>query len=333
MKIKAIFFLFWLSLGGLLWGQVVNPFEIQDRLGKEQPATDSAAVSGDSQRAGQDAPKPEIAVEATGQQGIQTPLGQNDNPFEIDRSGEKTGIKEKVVKPSPKEAKENLKDDKDVPLAKNPPSPSGNYLFWIILFGFIILAAVLSLDRWQLSRYFRAIFNYNLANSLMRESTGFQMILTALLYLLFLTSFSFYILLVIRHFGGEANIRLYLICLGGVTATYLVRHMALHIMHLFFPTLKEAIQFSFSVASFNVVLGITLLLPNLLLAYGTKPVALVGLIAGAVLTLGLYLLRSMRGLLISFNYLIDNTFHFFLYLCAFEIAPLLVMYKVLTDLV
>jgi hypothetical protein len=70
---------------------------------------------------------------------------------------------------------------------------------------------------------------------------------------------------------------------------------------------------------------------NLLIAYapeGFTPL----LINGTLFILALfYVLRSLRGAFIANNYLLYYKFHFLLYLCTVEIAPALVLIKIISN--
>jgi hypothetical protein len=72
------------------------------------------------------------------------------------------------------------------------------------------------------------------------------------------------------------------------------------------------------------------LLPFLiLLAFTSKPVYDVAFTGSLCLVAGLFCYRMILTFAAIRNQVKVNPFHFFLYLCAFEIAPLLLIYKAL----
>ena len=83
---------------------------------------------------------------------------------------------------------------------------------------------------------------------------------------------------------------------------------------------------------FNIFLGICLIPLNFILAFG--PSDFHGIMIGFSLTLGLIivLLRTFRGVFIVSEYLVDRIFQIFIYLCAFEIAPMLILIKSVMNL-
>jgi len=98
-----------------------------------------------------------------------------------------------------------------------------------------------------------------------------------------------------------------------------------------FPVEKEAASYSFTMIAFGILLSLFLVAVNVFVAYG--PAHLIQTtIYMAFGVIGLvYAFRSLRGLIIANNFLAANKFHFFLYLCAVEIAPVLVLVKLVRD--
>jgi hypothetical protein len=335
-RIHIIIFCFITGLSQSLPGQ--NPFEIKDRI-----RTDSAQILNGTPAegipsSGENTARENNRVLLSPENGKQVTdmAGDSQNPFEVDRNrSQGTGEKAKAEEPRPVQIKkkETAPETAAPPSLVEPPEKGGNFLFWVILFAFLILAVGLSLDRWFISKLFRGIFNYNLSNTLMREMTGFRFILLGILYLLFLVSASLFVFLIFRYYTGKGSATLLLYSFGFVGGMYLIRHLALHLFHLIFPSVGETLIFSYSIVSFNIVAGILLLIPVLLVGYSPEPIVTIALYTGIALLILLFLLRSFRGMLISFDYINNYPIHFFLYLCAFEIIPLMVVYKLLTDFV
>jgi len=337
MNIKRVYIFIFCLLSALPAStQVQNPFEIKSRI---QADTSEVQVTED-QRSDNILP---VAAENTTPQSsssISEPsqpseeaveeINDQQNPFEIKapKATQKKGHQEIII--NKREAEKSLID---IPKELSDSSKQDNFLFWVILFGFLILAVGLSLDRWFITKLFKGILNYNLSNTMMREMTGFKTILLALLYLLFIVAASLFSFLLFRHFTGQ-NSSIYLIySFAFIAAIYLVRHIGMHLLNIIFPGVPEAVHYSYSIVTFNVVGGILLLIPVLLMAYSSSTVALIAMFLGLFIIGILYLLRSFRGLLIAFRFLNNNPIHFFLYLCAFEIVPMLVIYKLLSDFV
>ena len=83
----------------------------------------------------------------------------------------------------------------------------------------------------------------------------------------------------------------------------------------------------FVVFLINKVLGILLLPFILMLAFSKPAYYTIAFGGAAILTILLFLYRYLFSLTSVRNKLHISSFHFFLYLCAFEILPLLILYK------
>ncbi len=107
------------------------------------------------------------------------------------------------------------------------------------------------------------------------------------------------------------------------------KHIALNVIAYIFPIQKEVRQYSFMIMIFNIVLGVALAPVNLIVAYST-PTTLSSLILVLFTLIGLfYLFRHLRGIMIANKYLVFHKFHFLLYICTVEIAPMMVLLKLI----
>jgi hypothetical protein len=111
------------------------------------------------------------------------------------------------------------------------------------------------------------------------------------------------------------------------TSLYTVKYICLTIAGYVFNT-KDLVQtYIFVVFMINKVLGV-LFIPFILILAFAKPLLHIYAIFGAsFLLILLVLYRYLFSLTSVRNKLHISSFHFFLYLCAFEILPLLILYK------
>ncbi len=246
---------------------------------------------------------------------VQKPSGNN--PFDISE--------DRIVYTSAGDATSGIRDKINV---DTKTTKHISFIFWVILFSLIVLAFPVSMDRWYIVRIMRSLFNINISNSLAREFSGFSILLFAFLYLVFIISLSVFVLLFNRQFNGlESTFNMYLMSLFFIFAVYLVRHTGLLIAKWIFPEVIEFHAYNFTILSFNAILGIALIIPNLFLAFSPDEFARIAFFVAFGIILLFYGIRTIRGFMISFNYLINHPFHFFIYLCTFEILPLLTIYK------
>jgi hypothetical protein len=111
------------------------------------------------------------------------------------------------------------------------------------------------------------------------------------------------------------------------TLLYAGKFISLKVMGYVFNAGELVNTYIFVVFMINKVLGI-LLIPFVLMLAFSKPIYYpIAIGVGAILTILLFLYRYLFTLTSVRNKLHISSFHFFLYLCAFEILPLLILYK------
>jgi len=84
--------------------------------------------------------------------------------------------------------------------------------------------------------------------------------------------------------------------------------------------------------NFNIFIGIVLIPFNLLLSFGPSQIHYPVLMVSIGIIGLIYAYRSIRSLLIGSSYLYYNKFHFFMYLCGVEFAPLVILVKFIKNL-
>lgn len=214
--------------------------------------------------------------------------------------------------------------------------PQGNNLSNGLLFGLLVaMFAVLTLsvaaNRSAVGKAWRGFLNDNSLTQAQREATGLVGSTPYyLLYLNFLLNMGLFIFLVTRFFtsGKFNNATFLLICLAGGAAIFLSKHLLFSVLRFLFPVETEITRYNFLIIIFNCVLGLFLVPFNFMIAFGAE-----GLYQGLLVfwVLGLvsifYAYRSLRALNIGSKFLSGNQFHFLLYLCTVEVAPVVLLTK------
>lgn len=202
-------------------------------------------------------------------------------------------------------------------------------LFWVLSGMFAFLTFCVAANRKVVGKAWRGFLNDNGLAVAHREASGFVGLAPYfLLYGSFLLNAGMFLFLFARLYRREAfnNWVFMLICMVAAFVIFLSKHIFLNIAGWLFPVEKEVQRYNFLVVIFNCVLGLFLLPFNFLLAFSAEGKPFL-----AFWTLGLvlifYLYRAIRSAGISSKFLADNQFHFLLYLCAVEIAPVLLLVK------
>jgi hypothetical protein len=153
-----------------------------------------------------------------------------------------------------------------------------------------------------------------------------------LLNIFFVLSASLFAALVLQHFRLGTQFPfwiLYLYCLGAVAAIYIGKFLILKFVGWLVGASDAANTYIFVIFSANKIMGIALLPVLLVLGFNQGIVSQVAMTVGFVIVCGLFVYRFFLTYVSIQRQLAVSFFHFLLYLAAFEIAPLLVINKLL----
>lgn len=215
---------------------------------------------------------------------------------------------------------------------RTPSSENRRLILGLILFSLVYLTMLTTAFRSFLSRAYRAFLNGNMMNQVFRESQAGKKFPYVFLYTIFFVNLSLFIFFLLKRMPIEItfvknDFQLFMGLLGGVVILFLLKHFVLWFLATFFPLKKEAETYSFAIMIFSVMLGYALIPANLLMAYGAEEIATISMYLMFGLLVLVYLFRALRGVLIANKYLVYNTFHFLLYICTIELAPVLIIAK------
>ena len=205
-------------------------------------------------------------------------------------------------------------------------------LFYMVI-ALLMLFALLKLG---FAKYFNDLFRVFFRTTLKQRQIKEQLIQTPLPSLIFnaffVASGGLYANLVLHHYNFTPvdNFWLqYLYCCLGLSVIYLVKFVGLKICGWLFNMQQAADSYIFIVFIINKIIGISVLPFLALLSFTDGTMYDVSLVASWCLIGSLFLYRFILGYATIRNEVRFNLFHFFLYLCAFEIAPLLLIYRLL----
>ncbi|HEX5554120.1 MAG TPA: DUF4271 domain-containing protein [Chitinophagaceae bacterium] len=221
--------------------------------------------------------------------------------------------------------------DVAVPRNRNEiTASSGAELFYIII-GVLFLLAVIRLSFTKyFSDLFRAFFNPTLSQRQLRDQLSQTPFPALLLNIFFTLSSGLYLFLILRHFNYMTTSRpLYLIPVFMVLfmAVYLIKYVFLRFGGWLFGFQEATSGYVFTLYMVNKVLGVALLPFILILAFSTPAFAGVALDISLILIVMLFVYRYVRAYALVKNQIFFSRFHFFIYLCGFEIAPILIIGK------
>jgi len=204
---------------------------------------------------------------------------------------------------------------------------------WVFFTIFILLAflAWVKMTYWQqLVQSLQASSNMQVANRLMLANNLLQRQLDNILYGFYFFSFGLLLyILEVRydlHPYGLQGIAMYLFNVILLSALFFVRMLALNLCGGIFDRVKTFREYFYHSQVFNQVAGLVLLPLLVFVVYSRGILGEVFFYLALLTVLGLFAMRLLRGFIFSFRKEV-SVFYMFLYLCALEIAPLLIVYR------
>jgi len=238
------------------------------------------------------------------------------NPFEINNGH----INKKRIKSS--KTKTTLTEVKQKTF-----TGTSDFLLWLFLFILVFIAILLSINRNLILKIIKVIWYYNHTNSLLRNFNTREFLFYFFLYIVFLVNLSVLVYEYIKIGHGHSGLNFFLKIWGIVSIIYILKHIFIILFNGIFPSLKGLVLYNFTTFLFNISLGIFLIPINLIVVYSIPSISSFFLVFGLIIIGAMYLIRLFRGFLVTYNYFSISIFHFFIYLCAFEILPLLFLYR------
>ncbi len=207
---------------------------------------------------------------------------------------------------------------------------SGKFKLWMTILLVTILTVLVNIYKSVLAKVYRSFLNDNFLKMVHRDYGAVTMIPYLILYAFSLILIGTFLFIILNYYQialFSTPILNLLVSVGAVFAIFFTKHFVLQILGSIFPISKEIEQYSFTIIIFGIMIGF-LLLPAILLISYAPPNLTTTLIYGTFIVIVLiYLYRILRSLFIGLKYISLHKFHFFVYLCTIEIAPLLVLTK------
>ena len=247
------------------------------------------------------------------------------NPFDVNRLP--TDKEPTLTTPTP-----DKKTTKATKKQRTKLKGADNFVFWLITIMLILMTFMITLYKVIIEKSYRSFINENFLKMVHRDQGRIVSFPYMIFYILFFINLSILIFLIVRHFDlsiTSSPLLSYFICLGGVILAFVLKHVLLMVLGSTFPLSKEIRQYSFTIIIFSIILGLILVPFNLLIAFTDPDLARVLIYSALGVIAGIYAFRSIRALIIAGSHISLHTFHFFMYLCTAEIAPAVLLGKLI----
>jgi hypothetical protein len=254
-------------------------------------------------------------------------LDSSANPFDILRGAKAT------IDSATLAANQQLENPLSAaPSLLNKQTYSKNFLFWIFLLTLILMAFVVSNARTAVQNAYQALLSDNALRQIHRDQVGWGNFGQLALYGLFWLNLGLFVFLMYYRYVGQSpfgQFATFLLCVGGVSLVFLIKHTILFIIANVFPIAKEIKLYNYIIITGGIFLSLALLPLNIFIAYSPESLKEVFTYSAFGIIGLVYLVRSLRSLSVASPFLMTDQFHFLLYLCAVEIAPIMILVKFL----
>ena len=204
---------------------------------------------------------------------------------------------------------------------------------WYFIYLFILLGIYAWINIYYgnvVTQIYQSSTNFKAANRMFKNTGQLQSQLDLVLYMFYFLSMGFFLYYLeqkvqIFPYGLRGGMLL-LFNIALLTGMFFGRVVTHNIAGLLFSNLKIVREYLYNMFVFNKLMGQVVLPLTFLLVYTRGILQEVVFWTGITVVLGIMILRLFRGLLFSYKKEV-LIFYMFLYLCALEIAPLVLLYR------
>jgi hypothetical protein len=201
------------------------------------------------------------------------------------------------------------------------------FFFFILFVGYALARS--SLGR-LLSSTFIATIRYSNAAGMFNDNSQLQRQRDSVLYAFYFLSTGFFIMLLCQLTGlypyNLNGFRLFAFSTTWVLAVFFAKIIMLNLIGTLFFKRRLFKEYLYVGFTYNKLLGIVLLPLNFATVYTPPQISKIILLLAIIFLSILLLLKIARGIEFSLRHNVFN-FYLFLYLCALEIVPILLMYR------
>jgi len=210
--------------------------------------------------------------------------------------------------------------------------------YFYLLCGLLFLLGIIRL---AFGKYFQDLFRLVFRNTSFRQKQLREQLLqtplaSLLLNVFFLLSGGIYISLLLQHYHKVSPDDFWEvtgITISGLALLYLLKFTVLKVIGWVFSLRQAMNTYGFIVFLINKLAGLFLVPFLLFIAFSAEDVLEGALVLSWIMLAILFLVRYLIAWRAIATEVKVSSFHFFLYLCAFEVAPLLLIYKALSDFI
>jgi hypothetical protein len=211
------------------------------------------------------------------------------------------------------------------------------WLFFVLLFVLAIFSYLRVAYGKYLNRLFAALFNMNITNQIVRDENILVKRASLMLNFIFYAAAALLLYLISIEYNWQIPfLKTGVVRFLGfgflIAILYFLKYIILEITGWLFDFTREMASYIFNISLINNLLGIALI-PLLTLFVFFGHMQLSWLLLAAIGLVGCaFVYRLVRGVIIGLSIPSATVAYLFLYICALEIAPLIVIFKLISML-
>lgn len=210
-----------------------------------------------------------------------------------------------------------------------------DWIFILLCLCFALFAFINTVYKKRVLQLFKAFWISNYSSQLVKAENVLIKQASVLLSVLFLFSFSLFSYQLMHYYYRNmlfyTGLELYFIIMLSVIAFYAIKVVLFKMLAIIFNSEAETKEYTFNVFLINQSIGLLLLSLVALINYLPASNHGVLVFIGLLLIVSFFLFRIIKGLVSLWFLGVFSKSYLFLYLCALEILPLIVIGKFIID--
>lgn len=259
-------------------------------------------------------------------------IEESDNPFALPIGNNKSKQK---IKTKDKTGNQLAFSELFALNGNNSEQGIAKWMIFILLGLLSLMAIIIAIYKKEVATIFQAFLSTSSSQNGQRDQGGvltLERFSSYILFVLGMGTFCFLIpqiLLKDFQFNTFGALCLFILGIGGI---YFLKHIQLKILSYILPFRQEIEAYSFILSNTNKALGFIIVPLLFLIAYTPSTAQTMTLYFSFILLSFIYIYRTLKGLATAGSIILFHKFHFFVYLCAVEIAPIVILLKILSIL-
>jgi len=259
-------------------------------------------------------------------------IEESDNPFALPIGDNKSKQK---IKAKDKTGNQIAFSELFALNGNNEVQGIAKWMIFVLLGLLSLMSIIVAIYKKEVSVIFQAFLSTSSSQNGQRDQGGLLTIERFSSYVLFVLGMGTFCFLIPQillkefQFNTFGALCLFILGLGGI---YLLKHIQLKILSYVLPFHQEIEAYSFIISNTNKALGFIIVPLLFLIAYTPATGQIAALYFSFILLSLIYIYRTLKGLATAGSIILFHKFHFFVYLCAVEIAPIVIVLKLLSIL-